>query len=629
MLSKTLEYKKQLLPLLLISSLTLLTACGGSSGSSARAPSLTVATDLVYTVDQGIIPFQFINEGGGSLTNCSASLPSGLIIDVSYDETTCIISGVPIEITPTTEYVITAVNSAGESTIRQNISIVPHAPDLITYPSQTFVVDKPVFIEFTNFGGGYLTSCEAPVLPAGLEVAVSENQGSCTISGVPTEERSMESYIVTAVNAGGSSAASINIAVKIEKAFITTWKTDNPGASESNQITIHAFPALGDAEDFRTNYTVDWGDGSIDSNLILDITHTYEQPGIYTVKITGSYAFLFYVYESDAEKLLTVEQWGNQQWPAMRQTFFGAKNLVINATDKPDLSNVKIMTGMFAGATNFNSDISDWDVSNVEDMGIMFLDARAFNQDIGGWNVSSVKNMRHMFSHADNFNQDISNWDVSSVETMLGMFRSTLYFDQNISSWNVSSVTDMSRMFQNAKAFDQNIGSWNITSVANKDSMFSGAVLTSDNYNKILEGWSEQNVQQGVNFDAGMAMASDDYLDTKEHLKTNFNWTIYDGDEPNNRPPSILVPYGSPTNYRVGVEIHPFRFLNDGFGMLTECSSDLSLPTGLSITISADLSTCEISGTPTEESSTRYYQIFATNEFGVDVTGIEIGVETN
>ena len=41
-----------------------------------------------------------------------------------------------------------------------------------------------------------------------------------------------------------------------------------------------------------------------------------------------------------------------------------------------------------------------------------------FNQDISKWNVSNVKVMAGMFFNAYKFNQPIDNWDVSNVIDM-------------------------------------------------------------------------------------------------------------------------------------------------------------------------------------------------------------------
>src|SRR5690606_2584078 len=83
----------------------------------------------------------------------------------------------------------------------------------------------------------------------------------------------------------------------------------------------------------------------------------------------------------------------------------------------------------------YESDISKlrgmekWDVSHVTDMSYMFAGAPEFNQDISKWDVSSVTDMRNMFCGATSFNADVSKWNVSSVRTMWGMFAAAERFN--------------------------------------------------------------------------------------------------------------------------------------------------------------------------------------------------------
>jgi surface protein len=56
---------------------------------------------------------------------------------------------------------------------------------------------------------------------------------------------------------------------------------------------------------------------------------------------------------------------------------------------------------MFENATNFNSNIGNWDVSNVTDFERVFYISSAFNNggspSIGNWNTSKVTTMLGMF----------------------------------------------------------------------------------------------------------------------------------------------------------------------------------------------------------------------------------------
>ncbi|TCI93216.1 BspA family leucine-rich repeat surface protein [Tenacibaculum sp. M341] len=294
--------------------------------------------------------------------------------------------------------------------------------------------------------------------------------------------------------------------VEDTESFITTWQT----ITDNESITI---PTRGS----EYNYTVDWGDGFTESELRGNATHIYAKPGIYTVKIKGSFPQIFFNNQGDKDKILTIEQWGIIQWKAMNNAFHGCSNLTSNASDAPDLSLVTTTYGMFNQATSFNADLNDWDVSNVTNMSLMFAYASIFNGDISNWDVKSSKYMSGMFWHASMFNQDISNWNVSGVidmslmfyfavkfnkdlskwnekvsqvELMGNMFGNAILFDGNIGGWNVNNVTHMSSMFNGAKAFNSDISNWNVSKVENMNFMFSGAI----SFNRDLSKWNVSKV---------------------------------------------------------------------------------------------------------------------------------------
>ena len=233
-------------------------------------------------------------------------------------------------------------------------------------------------------------------------------------------------------------------ATKTFHPFITTWQTTAAGES----ITIPVGGATG-------IYTIDWGDGNVNYDVSGDQGHTYDDAGTYTVRISGDFARIYLNgQQPNADKLQSIEQWGDVRWESMRSAFQGASSMEYHATDTPDLSDVTAMRYMFEGAASFNGDLSDWDVSSVTDMHGMFYDAASFNGDISAWNVSSVTAMRGMFMSAASFNANLSAWDVSSVTDMSHMFRNAASFNGDISAWDVSSVTAMSQMFQNTASFN-------------------------------------------------------------------------------------------------------------------------------------------------------------------------------
>ena len=174
---------------------------------------------------------------------------------------------------------------------------------------------------------------------------------------------------------------------------------------------------------------------------------------------------------STASKLISIDQWGDIAWDTMEGAFRGASNMVYNASDAPDLSDVSSMKHMFFQATAFDGDLSGWDVSDVENMVATFY-GTSFNGDISGWDVSSVNNMDSMFFSAGDFNQDLSSWSTASVTDMTYMFGDATSFTSDLSSWNTASVTRMSFMFTGATAFNGDISGWEVSGVTDMTYMF-------------------------------------------------------------------------------------------------------------------------------------------------------------
>lgn len=296
--------------------------------------------------------------------------------------------------------------------------------------------------------------------------------------------------------------------------FITTWKTDNPGTSGANEITL---PTIAGGY----NFDIDWGDGTSDLGVtVVPITHTYAAAGTYTVRIRGDFPRFYFNNVGDAQKLLSIEQWGDIEWRAMNRAFYGATNMVINAIDAPDLSivtnmnlmfqnttfndpinhwdvsNVTSMTSLFADSINFNQDLDLWDTGNVTSMASMFLRASSFNGDITTWDTTDVTSMVNMFHTASSFNQDISfktltgAWDTSSVESLRNTFLRATSFDQDIGNWDVSMVSDMQSTFQEASSFNQNLFDWDTSSVTTMYNMFYKASV----FNGDISRWNTSNV---------------------------------------------------------------------------------------------------------------------------------------
>ena len=366
---------------------------------------------------------------------------------------------------------------------------------------------------------------------------------------------------------------------RLKKPFqmkIDTTITDNYNDSQSTGTPSGAdsfhFP-IDDGTDllgYTINFTIDWGDGSTSdvnsTNYATACAHQYTTGGVYIVSATGSiagfsfYAMRYHIGESDGNKLIAIEQWGDLKLTGGPDTngrmFANCENLTeVSADDIPyfprtssggvnqygaaylfemragltsalttinnianwDVSNVAIMQRMFKGnkllqyGTNAggNIDLSAWDVSKVTDFNYMFYECSVFNpsgmfsnfgQDIG--DVS----LQGMFREATAFNFDIGDWDTSSVTSISVMFMSATAFNQDIGDWDTSSVLSMVSTFRDATAFNQDIGGWDVSSVLTFSRMFNGATA----FNQYIGDWDTSSaVSIYAMFDGATAFDQD------------------------------------------------------------------------------------------------------------------------
>ena len=112
---------------------------------------------------------------------------------------------------------------------------------------------------------------------------------------------------------------------------------------------------------------------------------------------------------------------------------------------------------------------------------------------------------------------------------MYRMFNNASNFNGDISQWNVSSVTDMGSMFDNASIFNGDISQWNISSVTSMYEMFYDITLSTTNYDALLQGWSEKNLQPDVALHGGNSRYSAAVKIARDSMIHKSNWTISDG----------------------------------------------------------------------------------------------------
>tara|TARA_R110002020_G_scaffold468934_1_gene693566 strand:+ start:5 stop:1921 length:1917 start_codon:yes stop_codon:yes gene_type:complete len=317
----------------------------------------------------------------------------------------------------------------------------------------------------------------------------------------------MGTKIVDLRRAVGSGAGGGGAAYGPE-AFVTEWTV---GAGD----TIKLWHYDGGISGFTMDYDVDWGDGSSNSNVTtVDETHTYADAGTYQVVITNQFGALNMFRASATEKgyLTKMVQWGTDNiWSALYRMFYQCTNMLYEATDYPNLTNLvenKDARQMFRECSSITAlDLSNWtNTSNFTNLsqafqklnacaslnlsGLDFSDVTNFDNGfreigtaVGGGcaiNLSnitwgSVTNFSFMFYLTDASSLDLSGWDFTGnpdVDLYAFMYDFEFVGEIDLSTWiNFSSWRTL-YAFRNINATGMNITGWDTSNATSYYGMF-------------------------------------------------------------------------------------------------------------------------------------------------------------
>jgi len=237
-------------------------------------------------------------------------------------------------------------------------------------------------------------------------------------------------------------------------------------------------------------------------------TITLPSSGIYVLEVipkeVNGFNRIQFNNGGDKLKITDIKQWGDVVWSSFENAFDRCSNMIVTATDVPDLSNVTSMRFMFY-IINRNADplVTDWDTSNVTNMYNLFRNIDAKNLDVSNWDVGNVTNMNNMFQN-NNGNPDVSNWDVSSL-------------------------VQASSMFRNASNANPDCKDWTPTSLVDGSNMFTGTNMSIQNLTDVYTNWSQLTLQQNAVFGAADTQYFESGQAGKDILVNTYNWTITDG----------------------------------------------------------------------------------------------------
>jgi uncharacterized repeat protein (TIGR01451 family) len=194
--------------------------------------SLTYATNpAVYTLNTAVTNAPVSSGGAVVAWSVSPPLPQGLVLN----PTTGVLSGTPTALLPATVFTVTAANSGGTTTASLTITVNDVAPSALTYATNpaVYTINTPVTNAPSNIGGAVLSYAIAPALPAGLRLDAAHG----VISGTPTVLSPATEYLVTATNSGGSTSATLSVAVVDVAPSAITYPTNPATYSVGTAIT--------------------------------------------------------------------------------------------------------------------------------------------------------------------------------------------------------------------------------------------------------------------------------------------------------------------------------------------------------------------------------------------------------
>ena len=175
------------------------------------------------------------------------------------------------------------------------------------------------------------------------------------------------------------------------------------------------------------------------NNLSDESTITFATSGIYDLEVmpkdSNGFNIIRFGGGGDKDKMLDIKLWGTIVWSTFNSAFNNCDNMLVTATDIPDLSQVTSLKSMFEEATSVNPDVSNWDTSNVTDMEALFLRAASANPNTSNWDVSNVTDMSEMLENSnlseENLTAIYENWSQLNLQQNVTFSAGTIKYNSS------------------------------------------------------------------------------------------------------------------------------------------------------------------------------------------------------
>ena len=232
--------------------------------------------------------------------------------------------------------------------------------------------------------------------------------------------------------------------------------------------------------------TIHWGDNTTAKYVSGETNpqHYYNIPGVYRIKVEGIMPRFPVSSSIDGRKVISLDNWGTNEWQDMYKCFDGFTNMEYKYTDIPNTASVENFQRMFINNVSFNEEIK-FSTANATDISSMFEGCTSFNQKLSPANFIT------------------------------------------------DNVRYMERTFYGCVSFKQSLADFNISNVFGLDSICTGCDInepgTTTNYDETLISWANQNPRKMLRTDFGDSKYSAVGEVARNILINDKQWEITDG----------------------------------------------------------------------------------------------------
>lgn len=260
------------------------------------------------------------------------------------------------------------------------------------------------------------------------------------------------------------------------------------------------------------NAVIDWGDGGATSAITAyndaDLAHSYATPGTYTIRISGSFPYIYFNNAGDRAKVRTVEQMGRVGWAAWQNSFYGCSGLTaftVGACDLPTslswASSLRAMPALtalnlsgLAGAQPTNLSNTFFGNTSLQTLDMTLIDFSANATLAGAWRGMTALTSLLLPDNAV---------DATCTSLANMLYQTAALPTFNTTGWDTSSVTSFSGALRSMGAVDVDISGWRFTSATDTTVFLNGSTLATAQYDAALIEWDGIDVPNSLSFDMG------------------------------------------------------------------------------------------------------------------------------